>query len=42
MEVEAIAGNVLKLAREHGVKTPLLRTIYVLATALNSSFGYSS
>jgi 2-dehydropantoate 2-reductase len=42
MEVEAIVGNVIKLAREHDVKTPMLRTIYVLATALNYSFGYGS
>lgn len=42
METEAIVGNLVKLAKEHGVKTPMLRTIYVLATALNSSFGYSS
>lgn len=40
MEVEAIVGNVLKLAKEHDLQTPMLRTIYVLATALNSSFGY--
>jgi 2-dehydropantoate 2-reductase len=38
MEVEAIVGNVLKLAKEHGVKTPMLRTIYVLAVALDNSF----
>ncbi|KAE9374667.1 2-dehydropantoate 2-reductase [Stipitochalara longipes BDJ] len=38
METEAIVGNVIKIGREHGVKTPMLRTIYVLATALNSSF----
>jgi len=42
METEAIVGNVIKLAEEHGVKTPMLRTIYVLATALNSSFGRKS
>ena len=40
MEVEAIVGNVVKLAREHSVNTPMLRTIYVLATALNNSFGF--
>jgi 2-dehydropantoate 2-reductase len=38
MEVEAIVGNVVRLAREHGVKTPMLRTIYVLASALDDSF----
>lgn len=42
MEVEAIVGNVVRLAKEHGVRTPMLRTIYVLATALNSSFGHGS
>jgi 2-dehydropantoate 2-reductase len=40
MEVEAIVGNVIKLARGHGMKTPILRAIYVLATALNSNLGY--
>jgi len=39
MEVEAIVGNVVRLAKEHDVKTPMLQTIYVLATALDSSFG---
>ena len=38
MEVEAIVGNVLRLARQHGVKTPLIKTIYILTTALNDSF----
>jgi 2-dehydropantoate 2-reductase len=42
MEVEAILGNVVRLAREHVVDTPMLRTIYVLATALNNSFGFGS
>jgi 2-dehydropantoate 2-reductase len=42
MEVEPIVGSVVRLAKEHGVKTPMLRTIYVLATALNRSFCYSS
>ncbi|KAH7321626.1 2-dehydropantoate 2-reductase [Rhexocercosporidium sp. MPI-PUGE-AT-0058] len=42
MEVEAIVGNVLKVGKEHGVVTPMLRAIYVLATALNGSFGYGS
>ncbi|KAH8650955.1 2-dehydropantoate 2-reductase [Tricladium varicosporioides] len=39
MEVEAIVGNVVRIAQEHGVNTPILRTLYVLATALNSSFN---
>jgi 2-dehydropantoate 2-reductase len=38
MEVEAIVGNVYRLGQEKGVKTPLLRTIYLLAGALNESF----
>jgi 2-dehydropantoate 2-reductase len=39
MEVEAIVGNVVKIARENAVPTPMLRTIYILATALDSSFS---
>ncbi|KUJ11198.1 2-dehydropantoate 2-reductase [Mollisia scopiformis] len=39
MEVEAIVGNVVRIAKERGVKTPLLRSIYVLVSALDSSFG---
>ncbi|CZT07687.1 hypothetical protein WAI453_005151 [Rhynchosporium graminicola] len=42
MEVETIVGNVVRIAKEHGVQCPMLRTIYVLATALNSSFSYTS
>jgi len=38
MEVEAIVGNVIKVAKEYGVKTPMLRMIYVLASALNNGF----
>jgi len=38
MEVETIVGNVLRLAKQHEVKTPLIKTIYILATALNNSF----
>lgn len=38
MEVEAIVGNVVRLAREKGVECPMLRAIYVCATALNGSF----
>lgn len=41
MEVEAIVGNVLRLAREHGIKTPLIRTIYMLAVGLDTSFTKS-
>ena len=42
MEVEAIIGSVVRLARDHDVETPMLRTIYVLATALNGSFSHAS
>lgn len=38
IEVEAIVGNVIRLALEKDVKTPLLRTVYILAGALNASF----
>lgn len=38
MEVEAIVGNVIRLAREKEVKTPMLRTIYFLTEALDASF----
>lgn len=33
-EVEAIVGNTVRLAREYGVKTPLLDALYVLAKGL--------
>ncbi|KAL2068294.1 hypothetical protein VTL71DRAFT_16392 [Oculimacula yallundae] len=39
MEVEAIVGSVVRIAREKGVQIPMLRTLYVLATGLNRSFG---
>ncbi|TVY42693.1 Uncharacterized protein LSUB1_G002899 [Lachnellula subtilissima] len=42
MEVEAIIGNVVKMAREHGVKTPMLSTIYMLANVLDKSFSYDA
>lgn len=42
MEVDAIVGNVVKLGREHGVKTPLLRTIHILANALDKSFSHGA
>ncbi|ETS83465.1 hypothetical protein PFICI_05341 [Pestalotiopsis fici W106-1] len=41
LEVEAIVGNVVKLAREKGVKVPILRTIYMLASGLSKSFELS-
>jgi 2-dehydropantoate 2-reductase len=39
MEVEAIVGNTIRIAREHGVKTPLLDGLYTLAKALDSSLA---
>ncbi len=38
MEVDAIVGNALKIAREKGVDTPLLNGIYALLKALDQSF----
>lgn len=38
MEVEAIVGNVLRLAKEKGVSVPILRTTYVFLKALDDSF----
>ncbi|KAK9780627.1 putative 2-dehydropantoate 2-reductase [Seiridium cardinale] len=38
MEVEAIVGNVVKFAKEKGIKVPILRTIYLLASGLDRSF----
>lgn len=38
MEVEAIVGNTVKLAREKGVPTPALQTIYFLLAGLDRSF----
>ena len=39
MEVEAIMGNTIKIAKRHNVQTPLLKAIYVLAKALDDSFA---
>ncbi|KAK7918247.1 hypothetical protein PG985_010121 [Apiospora marii] len=39
MEVDAIVGNVVKLARRKGVAVPMLRTVYLLASGLDSSFS---
>ena len=39
MEVEAILGNTLRIGRDHGVETPLLNALYVLAKALDDSFA---
>jgi 2-dehydropantoate 2-reductase len=39
LEVEAIVGNVVRIAKEKGVDVPLLRVLYVLACALDKSFA---
>ncbi|KAI0181076.1 6-phosphogluconate dehydrogenase C-terminal domain-like protein [Hypoxylon sp. FL1284] len=39
MEVDAIVGNTVRLAREKGVPVPMLRTLYFLANGLNESFS---
>ncbi|KAI1397865.1 6-phosphogluconate dehydrogenase C-terminal domain-like protein [Hypoxylon fuscum] len=39
MEVDAIVGNAVRLAREKGVPVPMLRTIYLLANGLSESFA---
>ncbi|KAI8963542.1 2-dehydropantoate 2-reductase [Daldinia sp. FL1419] len=39
MEVDAIVGNVVRLARKKGVAVPMLRTIYLLANGLSESFS---
>lgn len=39
MEVEAIVGNTVRLARDKGLYTPMLQTIYFLASGLDKSFS---
>src|SRR5271155_1162587 len=39
MEVEAIVGNTIRIARKYGVKTPLLDGLYALAKALDVSLA---
>ncbi|KAI4868945.1 6-phosphogluconate dehydrogenase C-terminal domain-like protein [Hypoxylon rubiginosum] len=39
MEVDAIVGNAVRLAKEKGVPVPMLRTIYLLANGLSESFS---
>ncbi|KAI2613280.1 6-phosphogluconate dehydrogenase C-terminal domain-like protein [Hypoxylon sp. NC1633] len=39
MEVDAIVGNVVRMAGRKGVKVPMLRTIYLLANGLSESFS---
>lgn len=41
MEVDAIVGNVVRMASEKNVAVPILRTLYVLISALNASFDRS-
>lgn len=38
IEVDAIVGNTVRLASEKGVSTPMLQTIYFLASGLDNSF----
>ncbi|KAI3390973.1 hypothetical protein diail_8287 [Diaporthe ilicicola] len=38
MEVDAIVGNTVRLARDKGVATPMLQTIYFLASGLDAGF----
>ncbi|KAK8092063.1 2-dehydropantoate 2-reductase [Apiospora hydei] len=39
LEVDAIVGNVVRLAKQKGVAVPMLRTIYILARGLDSSLS---
>jgi 2-dehydropantoate 2-reductase len=39
MEVEVIVGNTVRIARDHGVSTPLLNALYALAKGLDSQNG---
>lgn len=39
LEVDAIVGNVVKLAKQKGVAVPMLRTVYHLARGLDGSFS---
>lgn len=39
MEVDAIVGNTVRIAREKGVSTPLLRSLYLLLSGLDGSFA---
>ncbi|KAI1384441.1 6-phosphogluconate dehydrogenase C-terminal domain-like protein [Hypoxylon trugodes] len=42
MEVDAVVGNAVRMAREKGIETPMLKTIYVLANGLSVGFGKGS
>ncbi|KAI3336574.1 2-dehydropantoate 2-reductase [Xylariaceae sp. AK1471] len=39
IEVDAIVGNAVRIAREKNVPVPMLRTVYLLAQGLNASFS---
>ena len=39
MEVDAVVGNVVKLAQAKNVNVPILRTIYLLVRGLDDSFN---
>ena len=39
IEVDAIIGNVVRMAKEKNVPVPMLRTVYLLAQGLNASFS---
>ncbi|KAI0199537.1 2-dehydropantoate 2-reductase [Astrocystis sublimbata] len=39
IEVDAIVGNTVRIARGKGIPVPMLRTIYLLAQGLNASFA---
>lgn len=42
LEVDAIVGNTVRLARKKGVAVPMLRTVYLLANGLSESFSRKS
>jgi 2-dehydropantoate 2-reductase len=42
LEVDAIVGNVVRIAREKNVPVPMLRTIYLLAQGLSASFSLTN
>ncbi|KAI8635039.1 2-dehydropantoate 2-reductase [Xylariaceae sp. FL1651] len=39
LEVDAIVGNVYRLAKEKGIPVPMLRAVYLLAQGLSASFS---
>jgi 2-dehydropantoate 2-reductase len=39
MEIEAILGNTVRAARQHGVTTPILDTLYALAKMIEAKPG---